>query len=521
MSLKETDINISVREDLSQADGMTEKVIKGSLWTLIGQILPLIVTFISTPFVIRFLGSESYGVLILVALIPNYFAFADFGMATASTKFGSEAFGRGQRESEGEIIRTAAFIAFFTSLVFAVPLFIFSGSIITEWFKINEEYQSDAIKALRITSITFVFGILALVFNTPMLARLRMDLNTLVNAVPKILAGLTIPIVLYFGGYVIETVTVTLISTILLFAATVFVSGKLLPELYRPGINKNLFKPLLKFGSGWIFAVIATTLLVNVEKFFLARDISVQSLAHYSVAFSLANMIGLFASSMTQSLIPAFAQILAPEKRDEFNLLFSRGIRINLIWILPALMFMFVVAKPFFTIWAGAEFGEESTEVFYILIVGLFFNILAYIPQSTLMAAGRTDLLAKIYWLELIFYIFLVAWMINSYHTIGAAIAWSVRVIADTFLIVWLARRTVGFSFRFSNQARIFLISLVLLPPVIFAFFFNFSLWLIPLTIFCMAFYFTLAWKYFAKTEEKSWLTSRLQGLKMYFSTSE
>ena len=95
---------------------MTTKVVKGSLWTLLGQVLPLGISLFTTPFVIRMLGSEGYGVLILIGLIPSYFAFADFGMSLASTKFASEAYAAGDREKEAQVVRTAALIAFFSSL---------------------------------------------------------------------------------------------------------------------------------------------------------------------------------------------------------------------------------------------------------------------------------------------------------------------------------------------------------------------------------------------------------------------
>src|SRR5580765_3927840 len=100
---------------------MTTKVVKGSLWTLAGQVLPLIASLVATPFTIRLLGSEAYGVVILVGLIPTYFSFADFGMGIASTKFGSEAYGQGDTRKEGEVVRTAAVVAFLSSLVIAVP----------------------------------------------------------------------------------------------------------------------------------------------------------------------------------------------------------------------------------------------------------------------------------------------------------------------------------------------------------------------------------------------------------------
>jgi hypothetical protein len=87
--------------------GMTTKVVKGSMWTLAGQVAPLLVSLVTTPFVIRMLGSEGYGVLILIGLIPTYFSFSELGMGIASTRFASEAYARGDLEGEARAIRTA------------------------------------------------------------------------------------------------------------------------------------------------------------------------------------------------------------------------------------------------------------------------------------------------------------------------------------------------------------------------------------------------------------------------------
>ena len=103
--------NAVTEKELPSPQGMTVKVVKGSFWVLIGQLLPLIATFIASPFVIRSLGSESYGVLILVGLISGYFSFVDFGMGLTSTKFGSEAYAEGSADKEALIIRAATIIA--------------------------------------------------------------------------------------------------------------------------------------------------------------------------------------------------------------------------------------------------------------------------------------------------------------------------------------------------------------------------------------------------------------------------
>lgn len=504
---------VNITEIRSSA-GMTTKVVKGSLWSLLGQALPMAVALVATPFTIRFLGSEGYGVLILVGLIPTYFGFADFGMGIASTKFGSEAFGDGSREKEGEIVRTAALLAFLTSLLVAVPIFIFSNVIVVE-FNVSEYFHGAASIALKITSVSFVLGILGSVLNTPMLARLRMDLNSITGTVPKILMAAITPFVLYFGGGVVGAVWVGFFTGLLGIAAIVYLSGRLLPELYRLSIDRSYFRPLLKFGGAWLVAMIAGILLVNMEKLALSRMVSVQSLAFYSVAFTFASVATMFSSSMIQSLVPAFSQLLAPGKKHEFDGLFSRGMRLNLIWLLPAIMFLFVIARPFFTIWAGEEFGRESTLPFYILLFGLFFNILAYIPHSSITAKGRTDVFAKLYWVELAVYAVAVILLIKFFGIAGAAAAWSLRVILDAFAIIWLSKRIADVPFSFLHHLRGLFISVVtLMPAAVFAAFYdNFSLWLLLFVPLCIGAYSILVWRTFVEKGEKEWIKGRAASL--------
>ncbi len=497
--------------ELPTTEGMTTKVVKGSLWTVFGQMLPLFASLLATPFIIRFLGTEAYGVLILIGLIPNYFAFADLGMAVASTKFGAEAYGQGLQKREGEIVRTAALIALVSSLFVAIPIFIFSSSIIG-YLNVPDTLQDSATTGLRITTIAFVLGILATIVNTPQLARLRMELNTIANASPKVLMALSTPFVLYFGGGIVGAVYVVLIAAIIGICTHIFFSGRLLKELFRPTISIEAFKPLLVFGIGILFSGLAIAMLANLEKFVLTRIVSVKSLAYYSIAFTLANTATMFSLAMIQSLIPAFARLLKSAKRVEFNELFSRSMRLNLIGLFPSMMFLFVIAYPFFTIWAGREFGENSTFPFYVLLAGLFFNILAYIPFSAIIAHGRTDIIAKLFWIQLIPYAILVVILVSNFQLVGAAMAWSLRLIIDAILQIWLARKFVGASFNFSEHALTFFLSIViLLPPILFSVFMdNSSVFLAVLAPLCAAIYFLMIWRRFIRNEEKLWFTSKI-----------
>ena len=497
---------------------MTKKVVKGSMWTLGGSILPMMVSLVATPFTIRMLGPENYGVVLLVGLIPTYFAFADFGMGVGSTVFASAAYGEGNRPKETEVVWTATFIAAVSAMLVALPIFIFAGLIIDQ-FNVPAGVRPEAVTGLRITSTAFVIGVLTSVLNSPLLARLRMDLNTITQATPKVLLSGGTPIVLFLGGGVIGAISWAFVAGLIGFVLLLIFAFRLLPELRNFKIDRELIRPLLKFGIGLVVANIAGILLMNFEKLALPKLVSVEALAFYSVAFTFAGMASLFTGAMNQSLAPAFAQLAVPGKEEEFDALFGRMMRLNLIWLPPALMGLFVIAKPFFTLWAGEAFGRESTGPFYILLFGLFFNILAHIPHGTITAKRRTDIFAKLYWIELVIYVVATIALINWLGIAGAAAAYSIRVILDAFIIIWFSKRVAGVSFRIFNHFWTLLAGIVLLlPPVVFAAFYdNFSLWLLAIVPLSLAAYSFLIWRYFVVSDEREWFKQMIGNRLSFF----
>jgi len=387
-----------------------------------------------------------------------------------------------------------------------------SSSWLLRVLNVPAHLEDEATVALRIAAATFVINFLNMVFNTPQLTRLRMDLNTLVSAVPRILGAVATPLVIYYGGGIVGAVSVLLAASVLTLFGNIYISRGLLPELIGLSIDREAVRPLLKFGASLVLASIAAVFLLNVEKLILTRVTSVETLAHYSVAFTVANMVTLFTAAMAQSLIPAFSQLSQPAKNLQLTSLYSRSLKINVFGLLPSLVLLAVVAKPFFTLWAGEEFGRESPLPFYVLLVGLFFNLNAYIPWALILSQGRTDIFAKLYWIEIFPYIGATAYLTYQFGAVGAAAAWSARVIAESFIFVTYARRVAGVRFGFLNYAGTFALGcLVLVPSLLFALLAgSLSLWLfviIPLSFFAYA---VLVWKTVIEPEEKGWVTERV-----------
>jgi|GEM_PF-1674398 len=426
--------------------GMTTRVVKGSLWTLLGQVAPLAVSIIATPFTIRLLGAESYGVYILIGLIPNYLAFADLGMSLASTKFAAEAYSAGDTAKEARIVRTAALISSFSWLPVVFGLFLFSGWIVG-FFNVPESYRGEASSALKAAAIAFGVNFLSCIFNTPQLTRLRMDLNTLIMTVPRMLLLIATPIIVFFGFGINGIYLAALAAAITSLGAHLIISGRLNRHLFEATIEQGAVRPLLAFGAGAVMSAVAGMLLVNLEKGVTAVMLSPTDLAHYSIAYALSSMASLFSMSLLQSLIPAFSQLQHEDSREQLQLIFSRGIRFSILLAVPLLLGLSIMAEPFFYIWAGSDFAKHSTLPFYLLILGLAFNLPAYLPHAALISAGRTSTIAKLYFAELIFYVPMVIGFTYLYGINGAAAAWTIRVMFDAFMQYYLAGRLCSLRF--------------------------------------------------------------------------
>ena len=385
--------------------GLTTKVVKGSIWTILGQVAPLCVSFVATYFVLRLLTEEVYGVLVLIALIPTYFSYADLGMSMASTKYASEALADQDLEKEGRIVRTAAAIAMATSIPFAAGMMIFAVPILA-FSKVPEPLIAEAATALRIASLTFLLNFLCSIVNTPQLTRLRMDLNTYINAGTRVAGLIATPILLYYGYGIVGVAAALFITNLICLIGHLIVSSHLLDgNLFAFTFDRAMVRPLLNFGGGYIAAAIAGVVLMNGEKLILTNSTSPKTLAFYWISFTLASMLTMFSSSVVQSLLPAFSQLQGAEREGHLNSLYSTGIRLNLIWLAPVIGFLFLIGQPFLMAWAGDKYSIEGTVPFFILLAGIAFNILAYMPYSSIMAAGRTEVLAKLFWIELLPYL--------------------------------------------------------------------------------------------------------------------
>jgi O-antigen/teichoic acid export membrane protein len=425
---------------------MMTQVVQGSIWSLSGQAATLMVSLVATPFVIRLLGTEAYGVFVLINVLIGYFAVVDLGMGQASIKFGAEAHARGDGRAEVEVFWTSLLVLSIPTVVTALLLALMAEALAEQVLRLPAYLCEQATVALRLAAIGFVARSVAGVLSSAQSIRLRIDLYALINTLAGIGQIALVPLAIAFRGGVVSAVLVVTGVNIGTAVAHGLVSLRLFTGLLRPHTSMSLVRPLLKFGIASAAMNLLWIALMNADKLLVVRLVSVRELAYYSVAFTLARLLSLLPAALNQSLFPALSRLYATREPRELQALYTQSLRGLVIWTLPTALGICLVAKPFLAIWAGLDYERESVLPLYVLLAGSVFDALSYVPRILLTAAGKPHLILYFQALNLLPYFVIFIALITRFGIVGGAVAWSLRAMIESALIFWAVKTRFGLS---------------------------------------------------------------------------
>jgi O-antigen/teichoic acid export membrane protein len=494
------------------SEGTTGQVVRGSLWYSGGQGVTLLAALTATPFVIRMLGPEQYGVLALMNVLTACLAFSDLGMGIASTRFGAEAHARGDDDGEAAAIWAGLLLGALPATLAATALAA-GASPLLRALHVPAHLQDEATIALRLAAIGIVARVVTGVFNTPQLVRLRMRLHAAVTTAGSVLQIAGIPVALSLGAGLVGAGAVIAGVGIVTAVCQTLIARRILPRLARPRFERRLFGRLARFGGAIVVSSFTGLLLTNGEKLFLTRLVSVEALAYYTVAFSLANLLIIPAAALYHAMLPTFTRYQANGQWEDLARIYGELLR-GVLLIMPLIaLALFAGARPFFTLWAGPRFGMTSTPLFFVMIVGVFTMVSAYVPACLLVAVDRADFGARYNLLELIPYLLLALLLTARWGGAGAAAAWSLRSVAALPVFLLAARRSLGLRHATPPPlgADYFTALAVLVLPSIAAALLGISWPLLPLAaVTSSAVYLWIVFARLLDEGERGWVRSKL-----------
>lgn len=407
-----------------------------------GQGLPLALGLVCIPQLIHRLGIERFGLLSLVWIFLGYLAFFDLGLGRAIIKIIAEQLGKGKRESINKFFWTTFWIILSLSLIGSCVSLLLAHTVIIEVFKIPESLKEDALHSFYLLSIGIPVITLTAAFRGLLEAEQRFFVINLLQGITGMITYVVPLIIAFYTLDVSVIIFYLVLARFLALIAHIVVCLKRFPELRGFCLpDKTAFPLLIKFGGWLTISNLISPLMVYFDRFILGSIIPVGDLAYYTTPYEIITRVLIVPTAVSRVLFPTVSFTLAQNFSSEK--IVENAYRLTTLTLLPIIIILIIIAKPGMNLWLGHDFGEKSAIILQILALGVFFNGIASIPFTLIQSTNRPDLTAKAHIFELPIYGVVLWFLCKNFGTLGAAMAWSFRIILDLGVLSYLAKKNL------------------------------------------------------------------------------
>lgn len=408
---------------------------RNTLYNLGGSLVPLALSLITIPIYLGLIGEARYGVLAIAWLLLGYFGLFDLGLGRAT----AQRIATLRDATPAERAQT-----FWTALALNGGLGVTGGLLI--WpiaayffgnvFKVEDALRPEMQAAVPWLILAVPMATISGVLSGALQGRERfLEINLISVTGTALFQLLPLAAATFWGADLAVLLPAALFARLvtlsLLFARCrhhIFQGQAVIFDRKQAG-------QLLRFG-GWVTVTsFVSPMMVVLDRFIIGAMAGAKAVTFYTVPFQLAERSAIISGAFASALFPRLAAAPAVEQ----SRLAQEGLSTLVVVMTPLVVAGILFIEPFLSWWITPEFAEQSARVGQVLLLGFWANSFAIIPYVLLQARGRPDLVAKCHLLEVLPYFGLLYFGLHSFGMVGAAAAFSVRVLADFTLLAGLA----------------------------------------------------------------------------------
>lgn len=402
--------------------------------------LNALVGLLYTPFMLRCLGQNEYGLYSLVASIIAYLTLLDFGFGPAVVRYTAKY--RAERKTKEQYSLFGLFFTLYSIIgviAFVIGLLLYFN---IDWLFDKTMSQSDLSQArtmilLLLFNLAFTFPMS--VFGSIIGAYERFIFQKSVLVLRIILSTGVMIAVLALGYKAVALVVVQTVFNVLLLTANFIYCRQELNVKFRfDSFRWTFIRQILSFSVLVFLGDIMFKFYYNTGQFVLGATSGTIEVALFALGVTLMQMYMMFSGGISGVLLPKITSMVAQHKTDkEISDLFIRTGRLQYIVMAVILVGFVVLGKQFIQLWAGPDYvGVYSIALIFFLstIVPLIQNTAISILQARNQQKYRSLMLVIVGVVSLVFQVILS----NYYGAVGCAIAvGAANIIGQGIILNW------------------------------------------------------------------------------------
>ena len=420
------------------------------IWNWAAVAISLVTGFLLSPYLIRKLGPEGYGIWALSFSLVEYYWLLDLGFRSATVKFVAHYTATEEPSKVAEVISTA-FVYACIAAGLILTIVTLASPHIQGFFRISEQYRDSFSTLLMVMTLSWCLGMVFNLYGAALEARHRFDLTNRVAIVTTGLRAVAWTVLLYLGYGLIPIGIATVLTQCLSYGLnyyyfrTVFRSRQI---SYRRA-TLPMLKQMASFGIHTFMQTMSQQALNQGPPVVIGHFLPTAFVGFFNLPVRLLQYTVDFVGRIGVVTNINAAELAA---RQESKLLAQLAIYANrycLVIFMPMAILLATHGGQFFQFWVGAEVARESAPLLPILLIGYVFAVVGQFSSSMLLLGlGKHQRYAKGLVAEALVTMAALWLVVPRWGIIGAAWIASVMMVLNRGIFApWLVTRTLSLPF--------------------------------------------------------------------------
>jgi O-antigen/teichoic acid export membrane protein len=437
-------LNKILAEKFLQESSISEKIVRNTVFNIVGRFWSIIVMLFLTPYIISHVGVERYGIWAIISVITGYLGLFDFGIGASFIKYIAEYYTKKDYEKINLIVNTGFVFYSVFAIFMGASVYFFSYSFL-KVFNIPSEFRSEALFVLFLGILIFGASNAMSPFVSIRAGLQRYDISNKLNIIlsfPNII-GVVLFLKLGYGlrGLIVNNAIIFIINCI----ASFMIAFKILPQLrWNPfSFRKSIFHQLLRFGIKLQASNIASMISFHFDKVLISHFISIASVTFYDLGSKVTSYVRIIPLILQTAIVPAASEIEAGRDRNLLWKLYIRGSKYLILIGTPIIVFVAGNAALAMLAWMGPGY-DKSAMVIQVLAIGYFMNFITGMGSAIALGMGRPEIEMKYGVFIALSNILLSTLLILKFGLIGAALGTTISLSVGSIYFFWMFHNTLN-----------------------------------------------------------------------------